>query len=271
MSIYVVADVWDSAIESSTAVHVMAVLANSADDDGTNCFPGTRLIARRARVSERTVLRTIQELESEGWLWVLQRGNGKGHTTEFRLNVERLHTTAEKTRAEERERRRKGCHRVTLSTRQKRVTTGTAKGDTGARKGDIGDTPFLYVLPVSDTSGDPYTPYPLPREGERELAVDRATDQVCSALGIPGDQRRKRKLVRSVIVLAEEKGELPATVALAIIAAVRLQDRLHLERKLKFKFGLHKFLGEGIWRDENRWAWDPAELRLQAEARVGSR
>lgn len=267
MSIYVIADVWDSAIDSSTATHVMAVLANSADDDGTNCFPGTRLIARRARVSERTVMRTIQELERGGWLWIVQRGSGAGHTTEFRLNVDRLHATAEKTRAEERERKRR--HGVTLSSRQKRVTTGTRKGDTGARKGDIDDTPFLYVLPVSDTSEEPSPPNPLPREGARELELERAADQVCSALGIAN--RRKRKPVRQAIALAAEKGDLPATIALAMIAAVRDQDKLHLERRLKFKFGLQKFLGEGIWRDRNRWAWDPAEMRLQAEARVGSR
>src|SRR5690242_14887936 len=90
MSVRVMADVWDSALEGATATHVMAVLANSADDDGTNCFPGTRLIARRARVSERTVIRTIQDLESAGWLKVLQRGSGAGNRTEYRLNVQRL-------------------------------------------------------------------------------------------------------------------------------------------------------------------------------------
>jgi hypothetical protein len=94
---------------------------------------------------------------------------------------------------------------------------------------------------------------------------------VCSALGIADEQRRKRKLIRSAIVMAAEKGEPPATIALAMIDAVRAQDRLHLERQLKFKFGLQKFLGEGVWRDRNRWAWDPVEMQLQAEARAGSR
>lgn len=263
------ADVWDSALEGSTATHVMAVLANSADDDGTNCFPGTRLIARRARVSERQVKRIVQELEAGGWLWVIQRGLGAGNRTEYRLNVKRLHEQAEQTRAEEAERKR--CHGVTFSRNQRKVTSAPKKGDTGARKGDIGDTPLL-VLPVSDPSrkdSTPPNPLPLPREGARELELERAVDQVCSALGLAN--RRKRKVVHGAIALAAEKGELPATLALEMIAAVRDQDELHLGRQLKFKFGLQRFLGEGIWRDRNRWAWDPAEMRLQAEARVGSR
>ena len=262
------ADVWDSELDGETATHVMAVLANSADDDGTNCFPGNRLIARRARVSERTVIRTIKHLAEDGWLWIVQRGgSGAGHRTEYRLNVNRLHEQAERTRDEERA-RRQGCHRVTLRQPQGRVTTRRNKGDTGAGKGDIDVAP-LFVLPVNDTSLGSDTPYPLPREGEREYELGSAVDQVCSALGIAN--RRKRGPVKQAIAMAAEKGELPATIALAMIAAVRTQDQLHLDRKLKFKYGLEKFLGLGIWRDENRWAWDTEELDRQAQARVGSR
>ena len=268
MSVNVMSDVMDSELEGLTATYVMVVLANSADDDGTNCFPGTRLIAERARISERTVTRTIKDLADEGWLWVIQRGDGAGHRTEFRLNVDRLHEQAERVREIRRERRRKGRHGVTLFPIRERVTTGKKKGDNRAQKGDIDGAP-LYVLPVSDSPELPFTPCPLPREGVRVLELDRAVDQVCSALGIAN--RRKRRPVRQAIVMAAEKGELPATIALAIIAAVREQDERHLDRQLKFKYSLEKFLGLGIWRDQNRWAWDTAEMRLQAEARVGSR
>ncbi len=269
MSVRVMSDVYDSELEGATATSVMLVLANSADDDGTNCFPGTRLIARRARASERTVIRTIKYLAVEGWLWIVQRGGlGAGHRTEYRLNVNRLHEQAEKTRAEERDRRyRQGCHSVTLRPGQERVTTGKKKGDNRARKGDIDGAP-LFVLPVSDPSPLPSPPNPLPREGAREFEIERACDQVCSALGIAN--RRKRKPVQLAVALAAEKGELPATIALSIVAAVREQDELHLEGQLKNKFGLEKFLGLGIWRDKNRWMWDTAEMRLQAAARVGA-
>jgi hypothetical protein len=107
-------------------------------------------------------------------------------------------------------------------------------------------------------------------EGLRNAAYDRAADQVCIALGIEENQRRKRRMIAGAVRCACEKGDPAPTVALGIIAAVREQDELHLRGEVKFKFGLQKFLGEGIWRDHNRWAWDPAEMRRQGNASVGS-
>ena len=240
------ADVWDSALKGATATHVMAVLGNSADDDGRNCYPGTRLIARRARVSERTVIRTIGELEAGGWLQVLARGSGAGNRSEYRLNVERLHAQAESWRAETRT--RKGCHGVTLLPGRKKVTRGKQKGDNGAQKGDIDGAP-LYVLPVNDPSGDPLPPNPLPREGARAVELDSAVDQVCSALGF--GNRRRRPLLRRVIELAEEKGGPPATIALAMIAAWR--RKLELGSLLR-PMSVAGFFGDGYWRDEKSWA-----------------
>lgn len=261
------ADVWDSAMKGATAVHVMAVLGNSADDDGTNCFPGTRLIARRARVSERTVIRTIQELEREGWLCVIQRGSGAGYRTQYRLNVSRLHEQAEQTREEER--RRKGCHHVTFPDERKRVTITTKKGDTGIGKGDIDGLP-LFVLPVSDPSQDPLPPNPpLPREGEHELALNRAVEQIRNALNV--SSRRELKLVRSQVALACEKGDEAPTIALGMIAAVREQDRLYAAGELKYKFGLRKFIGLGLWCNRDSWGWDIEAIKLHAQAAVGSR
>lgn len=114
-------------------------------------------------------------------------------------------------------------------------------------------------------------PTPIVPSGEGTKAVEAATDQVMSALGI--SNRRKRAPVRKAIELAAEKGELPATIALEIIAAVRRQADLHARGVLKFQYGLAKFLGDGFWRDENRWGWDNQgirEARMRAEASVGT-
>jgi hypothetical protein len=78
-------------------------------------------------------------------------------------------------------------------------------------------------------------------------------------------------MIAGAVKRACEKGGPEPTVALGMIAAVREQAELHLRRHLKFKCGLQKFIGEGIWRDRIRWAWDPEQMHLQAEARVGSR
>lgn len=264
MSFRLAADVLDSSLEGATATLVMLALAGSADDDGGNCFPGTRLIARRARVSERTVIATIQQLEAGGWLQVLQRGVGRGNMTEYRLNAERLQEAAWATRQREREER---CNRFTLSRGKKRVKTATQKGETGAQKGEIDGAP-LFVLLGQDSEGDssPLSP-PLPRGTANQTAVGYAVDQVCSALGIAN--RRKRRLLAQTIELEAEKGDAPATVALRMIEAWNAQAAQ--SPLLRAKFGLARFFGEGIWKDQRRWCWDEERLRLQAEARAGSR
>ena len=261
MSVRLMADVWDNGPENANEVAVLVCLANFADDDGGNCFPGVRRIARMTRYSERTVIRVLARLERDGWMRILQRGNGAGNTSEYLIDAEHLRDGVEK-----------GCHGVTLSKSQKRVTTATKKGDNGNKKGDIDDNPPhpLFGRSVIEPSVDPSPPSPLAGEGvaARERAIELAVDQVCSALGIAN--RRKRRLLGRVIELEAEKGELPPTTALAMIAAARRKAEMgHLLRPC----GLDKFFGEGIWRDERAWFWDHdaiREVKRKAEARTGS-
>lgn len=107
-------------------------------------------------------------------------------------------------------------------------------------------------------------------EGLRDAAIDRAVDQVCSALGIEEGQRRRRRMIGGAVKRACEKGDPAPTVALGMISAVKDQAEYYLQGELKFPFGLQKFLGEGIWRDRNRWAWDMERSRMQSLARQGS-
>jgi hypothetical protein len=99
--------------------------------------------------------------------------------------------------------------------------------------------------------------------------VEGAVAQVRSALSIANV--RKLKLVRQVIELEAEKGEPPPTTALAMIAAWREQGERYARDELKFSFGMEKFFGLGIWKDKHAWPWDHERMRLQAEARAGSR
>lgn len=109
-------------------------------------------------------------------------------------------------------------------------------------------------------------PQPLAREGRRDVELGYAVDQVCSAIGLAN--RRKRRLIRDVILLESEKGELPPTIALAMIAA--WNDQAKSGPLLAAKYGVTKFFGEGIWKDKDRWHWNEQLLREQAQARVGS-
>ena len=107
-----------------------------------------------------------------------------------------------------------------------------------------------------------------PENPMKDPAIERACDQVMSALGIAS--RRKRRLIRQAILLETEKGEPAPTTALAMIAAVR--KKAEQEEFLR-PCGLERFIGEGLWLDERRWPWDKDALRdarRMAGARVGS-
>ena len=83
------ADVWDSTIDDSTHVAVLVCLANFADDDGTNCFPGIARVARMTRYSKRTVMRAVAALVKQDWLRIVQRGSGR-LSTGYHINVTKL-------------------------------------------------------------------------------------------------------------------------------------------------------------------------------------
>ncbi len=246
------AKVWESTLEDAVSVAVLLVLANYADDDGMNSFPGVARIARMSRYSERTVKRTIAELATGGWISISERGGGQGHLSGYELNVERL----------------KRCQAVTVH-KKRTVTAATGKGANGARKGANDEMP-LFVS-VIDSPVNHYPPAPLALGASAwghggVKALNRAADQVCSALGI--SNRRKRRLLRDVIALEAEKGDLPATIALAMISAWNAQAVN--SPVLRVKFGLARFFSEGIWKDQRRWHWDEQRLRDGANARVGS-
>ncbi len=238
----------------ATEVDVLSKLASHANEDGQSCFAGVPRIARLVRRSERTVQRTIDKLERDGWITV-RRGDGAGNLTQYEINVEKL----------------KGCQDVTLLPKQKRVTLVQQRVTLVPKKGDI-DAGSLIGRNVSKQKANETPPSPLVAKGEKwceKPAVTRAVDQVSSALGIAENQRRRRRMLASAVERACEKGDPEPTVALAMIAAVRRQDELYVQGELKYKFGLEKFIGGGIWLNESRWGWDSQRLRKQSDASVG--
>lgn len=153
------ADVYDNGPDDPTLNAVLLCLANSADDSGGNCFPGTELIAQRTRYAERTVIRAIAALEEQGWVTVIQRGRGRPKKTA------RKHELAQwRTQYEINVSRLKGCQSVTLSG----VAPETGKGDSGDRervtlcpkKGDFDANPPhpLFGVSIPDPSLEPSTP-----------------------------------------------------------------------------------------------------------------
>lgn len=57
---------------------VLLMIANRADEDGASAWPSIRWLARRSRLSERTVQRAIRKLEKGGYLGIEWSAGPKG-------------------------------------------------------------------------------------------------------------------------------------------------------------------------------------------------
>lgn len=158
MSFRVVADVYDFGPPDPIDTAILVCLASFASDEGQQCFPSVARIARMTRVCERTVIRAIAQLETDGWLTV-RRGCGRGHRSQYTINVEEL----------------KRRQRVTLladAATAERVTLRTVKGD-------FDDNP---PAPPNRKKGQErsvkkqYPPTPLAEGGARENEPEAASE-----------------------------------------------------------------------------------------------
>lgn len=66
MSIKVMQEVWEHAPVSSGEMMVLLALADNADDERRECYPGIPYLARKARLGERQVRNCIRSLEDKG-------------------------------------------------------------------------------------------------------------------------------------------------------------------------------------------------------------
>lgn len=240
------------------------ILADSHQDRANRrTYPSVVNMAEDGMMSVRQFQRLLTSLETKG---VIRReypqAQGSGRMTYYFFPALDDAKEAEK-----------GCQNVTLFDEEKTPQQGAFFGAKGDRKDDgKGDkNRTLYMSNKSNKSNKNQSPV-VPASGDDEgAAINRAMEQVCSALDIPGNQRRRRRMIASAVKRACEKGDTPPAVALAMIEASKLQDLLYLQGQLKYKCGLERFIGGGIWRDEDRWGWDPQAMRMQAQARVGMR
>lgn len=109
---------------------VLLVLASHADEKNFECYPGRDLLCRESAMSARNLIRCLNSLEQMGEL-TLDRGNGRGRTTTYRIRLgesERVTSTTPFIAPEvEPERVTNPVERVTSEA--ERVTPEVKKGD----------------------------------------------------------------------------------------------------------------------------------------------
>jgi hypothetical protein len=90
MSVRVMAAIWELPLPPTEKL-VLLVIADHADDNGENAYPGVARIAKRASITERHTRRILQELVREGWLSIdRQMGGGVDLRSDRRPNRYRL-------------------------------------------------------------------------------------------------------------------------------------------------------------------------------------
>jgi len=142
---------------------VAVALADHASHDGTKVFPAVALIAKKVEFSERTVQRTLRELEALGVLIVVSPGGaGPRSTREWAFDVKLLRDLAAGVVSIS----KKGDSVTPLKgdslspLEPVRVTESTAKGDNGAAKGDSSVTRTVTnhqiepTVPLTDSEPD---------------------------------------------------------------------------------------------------------------------
>lgn len=144
MSIKLMSQVWEMADVSGSELLLLLALADYANDKDI-CWPSLPTLAKRARISERQTQRVIQQLEADGHIEVLERGNGAGHSSKYRLtlkgDIQRKGDIAMSTLSETKDDTLTPFENNkddTLSTFDaERVTSGTERVTSSAEKGDI--------------------------------------------------------------------------------------------------------------------------------------
>lgn len=87
LSIKVMSRVWELDLLSSDKFILLA-FADHADDSGF-CYPSLHRIAWKCGVSKDTIRRCLARMAFKGIIEVLSRGDGRGHTTRYRIVTEK--------------------------------------------------------------------------------------------------------------------------------------------------------------------------------------
>jgi hypothetical protein len=84
MSVKWISRVWEESPYEGRRLLLHLALADYANDEGT-CFPSQRTLALKARTTEQWVSTSIRQLVKDGFLEVMERGNGRGNRSTYRL------------------------------------------------------------------------------------------------------------------------------------------------------------------------------------------
>jgi hypothetical protein len=89
MSVKISGKVWDMKLSPGEKL-VLLALADHADHNGKNAYPGTDLLAWKTELSTRQVRRILDELEARAVIKKTNGGVGRGQKTCYEFNLEKM-------------------------------------------------------------------------------------------------------------------------------------------------------------------------------------
>ena len=138
MSIGVMQKVWSHNKHSGSDLVVMLFLADKSDDNGIS-WHGIDSIAKHARITKRSAIRSIEKLEESGDVYI-ERSKGRAHTNVYVITVGRTAHELAKILEEKFSYSANQAMKIAIDT--------IKKGDIDGNKGDIG------VTFMDDVKGD---------------------------------------------------------------------------------------------------------------------
>lgn len=75
-------------VGNRTAKDILRCLADYADDNGENCFPGRETIVRESEIHRNSFADALKFLEENGWIQVVR--HQKNNSNSYSLNVEKI-------------------------------------------------------------------------------------------------------------------------------------------------------------------------------------
>lgn len=69
---------------------LLLTLLRFGDHDGRQIYPGKALLARKLGCTEQWIKMLLRELEQDGFIVALDKKGGRGHKSEYRINLVKL-------------------------------------------------------------------------------------------------------------------------------------------------------------------------------------
>jgi hypothetical protein len=231
-----------------TQNQVLGIIASFCNDMGEGCFASMELIAKLSRRTERTVITAIEKLSTDGWLRIVQSGNGRGHLTRYELDAERLTSRAHAEWQQWKQSRVKALKKgatVSPFAAAERVKSTQRKGEIGALKGEI------------DVSHN--------KEGNKKH-LKTETQQVMRECHFTDDS------LAPVITEALEQYAQTASVEVAEVARLMIRnhaDFIKLGPYLRYRWGERQWIKQGHWINVDGWPVDQTRFDRDMHMRVG--